>query len=93
MEKLYISYRIEYESGWGQRPAGGVIGKSSDSVSEYVKLHQNSGSYENFWHYCEVEEIMLNSEKAYQWLLRKSSGLETPFRLDSRTLETMMNKW
>jgi hypothetical protein len=92
MEKLFISYRVEYESGWGQRSAGAVIGKSSDAVTEYVNQNQNQGSYECFWHYCDVEEIILN-DKAYQWLLRKSGGLETPFRLDSSGYETMMNKW
>ena len=92
MHTLFISYCTEYELGWGQRDAGAIIGNSSDSVTDYIIQNQNKGRYENFWHYWEVEEIILN-EKAYQWLLRKSGGLQVPFKMDSRTLETMKNKW
>lgn len=60
MNKLLISYCIEFEAGWGQRPDGFMIGETKELMLEHIEESNKTGSKEYFWRYEEPTEIHCN---------------------------------
>lgn len=63
MEKLFVSYCIEYESGWGQRPDGCYIAEDLDELKEFILKQGDSGSYDCFWRCSTPEEFLVESSE------------------------------
>jgi len=62
MKSLYLSNCTEYESGWGQRPDGTVLGKTLEQIQAHIKEDEQRGSYETFWRYSEPVEVFCTDE-------------------------------
>ena len=64
MKKLYVTYSIEYEKGWGSKPDGLVISEDYNTLITHIEPYnkREKGSYELFWNYTPPEEIWCTDE-------------------------------
>ena len=62
MKSLYLSECTEYESGWGSRPDGTVLGKSLEEIQAHIKKNEECGNYEMFWRYTNPVEVFCSDE-------------------------------
>ena len=62
MKSFYLANCTEYESGWGMRPDGTVLGKSLDEIKAHIKEDEKRGNYEIFWRYDEPVEVFCSDE-------------------------------
>ena len=62
MKSLYLSECTEYESGWGSRPDGTVLGKSLEEIQAHIKKGEECGNHEIFWRYTKPVEVFCTDE-------------------------------